>query len=121
MIVKPISAAVTAALTVATPAATQQARHWTLEDQLSIPEVGGLSISADGHSAFYVVRVADVASRRMVAVLRRVELESGATRDILRAQWIDQLHRIPGEDAWSARIDVLPELFNLLEIGRAHV
>src|SRR3546814_13878598 len=30
---------------------------------------------------------------------------SGATRDILRAQWIDQLHRIPGEDAWSARID----------------
>src|SRR3546814_13870630 len=65
MIVKPISAAVTAALTVATPAATQQARHWTLEDQLSIPEVGGLSISADGHSAFYVVRVADVASRRI--------------------------------------------------------
>src|SRR3546814_14534282 len=62
-------------------------------------------MSADGHSAFYVVRVADVASRRMVAVLRRVELESGATRDILRAQWIDQLHRIPGEDAWSARID----------------
>src|SRR3546814_3382020 len=41
----------------------------------------------------------------MVAVLRRVELESGATRDILRAQWIDQLHRIPGEDAWSPRID----------------
>src|SRR3546814_17279493 len=68
MIVKPISAAVTAALTVATPAATQQARHWTLEDQLSIPEVGGLSISAAGHSAFYVVRVADLASRRMVAV-----------------------------------------------------
>src|SRR3546814_2237381 len=77
MIVKPISAAVTAALTVATPAATQPARHWTLEDQLSLPEVGGLSISADGHSAFYVVRVAEVASRRLVAVLLLVELESG--------------------------------------------
>src|SRR3546814_14007490 len=60
---------------------------------------------AESHVAFYVVRVGDGASRRMQAGRRRVELESGATRDNLRAQWIDQLHRIPGEDAWCARID----------------
>src|SRR3546814_20794956 len=59
-----VQPAVTAALTVATPAATQQARHWTLEDQLSITEVGGLSISADGHSAFYLVREIGRASCR---------------------------------------------------------
>src|SRR3546814_16333486 len=81
MIVKPISAAVTAALTVATPAAPQQARHWTLEDQPSITEVGGLSISADGPCAFYVVRVSDVASRRRVSGLRPATITTRATPD----------------------------------------
>ena len=105
MMAQSVAAALAAALTIATPATAQQARNWTLEDQLSVPEVRALSLSADGHSALYVVRVADLASNHMVAVLRRVELESGVTRDMLRAHWIDQLRRIPGEDAWSARID----------------
>jgi len=105
MMAKSFAATVAAALAIAIPAAAQQTRHWTLEDQLSVPEVRALSLSADGHSALYVVRTADLVSDRMVAVLRHVDLESGATSDMLRAQWIDQLRRIPGENAWSARID----------------
>ncbi|ALH82263.1 prolyl oligopeptidase family serine peptidase [Sphingopyxis macrogoltabida] len=80
-------------------------RVWTLDDQLSIPEVRAIAIAANGKSAAYVVRIADRESDRTDAILRQVDLASGATRDLLRARWIDQLSRIPGTADWSARID----------------
>ncbi len=80
-------------------------RTWTLGDQLSIPEVRALAIAADGHSATYVVRIADREHDRTVAILRQVDLKDGTTRELLRAAWIDQLSRIPGTADWSARID----------------
>lgn len=99
------SAALVGAM-LAPPALGTDAKHtWTLEDQLTVPEVRALAISADGKSAAYVVRIADRESDRTVAVLRRVDLASGTTRELLRARWIDQLSRIPGTHAWSARID----------------
>jgi dipeptidyl aminopeptidase/acylaminoacyl peptidase len=83
-----------------------EAKHvWTLGDQLAVPEVRALAIAADGKSAAYVVRVADRESDRTVAILRLVDLANGATRELLRAAWIDQLRRVPGTADWSARID----------------
>ncbi|HEV7312612.1 prolyl oligopeptidase family serine peptidase [Sphingopyxis sp.] len=81
-------------------------RVWSLGDQLAVPEVRALAIAADGKSAAYVVRIADRESDRTVAILRRVDLANGETRELLRARWIDQLNRIPDTSDWSARIDV---------------
>lgn len=91
-------------------------RAWTLGDQLAVPEVRALAISADGKSAAYVVRTADRGSDRTVAILRRVDLANGETRELLRARWIDQLSRIPGTSDWSARID-MGEGVQLYRIG----
>lgn len=99
------SAALVGAL-LAAPALGIDAKHiWTLDDQLTAPEVRALAISADGKSAAYVVRVADRESNRTVAILRRVDLASGTTSELLRARWIDQLSHIPGTSDWSARIE----------------
>lgn len=80
-------------------------RAWTIDDQLTVPEVRALAIAADGRSAAYVVRIADRERDRTVAILRHVDLTSGATHELLRASWIDQLSRIAGTADWSARID----------------
>ncbi|WP_447759769.1 prolyl oligopeptidase family serine peptidase [Sphingopyxis panaciterrae] len=80
-------------------------RIWTLDDQLAVPEVRALAIAADGKNAAYVVHIAERESDHTVAVLRRVDLANGATRELLRARWVDQLSRIPGTADWSARID----------------
>lgn len=99
------SAALVGAM-LASPALGTDAKHiWTLEDQLTVPEVRALAISADGKSAAYVVRIADRESDRTVAILRHVDLANRTTRELLRARWIDQLSRIPGTPDWSARID----------------
>lgn len=86
-------------------AAAEQPRHWTLEDQLTVPDLRTLAIAADGKGAAYVVRIADPASDKTVAVLRQVDLTRGTTRELLRAGWIEDVRRIPGTADWSARID----------------
>jgi dipeptidyl aminopeptidase/acylaminoacyl peptidase len=85
--------------------ASAEGRHWTLDDQLSVPELRAIAVAADGRSAAYVTRVADSASDKTVATLTLVDLRSGTRRELLRASWIDQLRRIPGSRAWSALID----------------
>jgi len=85
--------------------ATERQRAWTLDDQLTVPEIRTLAIAADGKGAAYVVRIADRTSDKTVAVLRHVDLASGKTREWLRAAWIEDLRRIPGTADWSARID----------------
>lgn len=87
------------------PAAAGGHRGWTLNDQLTVPDVRTLAIDADGKAAVYVVRVADRESDKTVAILRHVDLASGATRELLSAAWIEDLQRIPGTADWSARID----------------
>lgn len=100
------SAALIASSIIAAPALGGEAkRGWTIDDQLSVPEVRALAIAADGKSAAYVVRIADREQDRAVAILRYVDLKDGMTRELLRASWIDQLSRIPGTADWSARID----------------
>ena len=95
-----------AALPTSPASAAQKAgRSWTIDDQLTVPEVRDLAVSADAKSAIYVVRIADRQSDRTVALLRYVDLEKGTTRELQRAAWIDQLKRIPGTGDWSARID----------------
>ena len=89
----------------ALPAAAEAHRGWTLDDQLTVPDVRTLAIDADGKAAVYVVRVADRESDKTIAILRHVDLASGATRELLRAAWIEDLQRIPGTADWSARID----------------
>ncbi|NYF30643.1 prolyl oligopeptidase family serine peptidase [Sphingopyxis sp. JAI108] len=80
-------------------------RPWTLADQLSVPRLSAVAISEDGGSAAYVTRVADTASDKTLARLTLVDLESGASRELLHSEWIDQLRRIPGSNAWSALVD----------------
>lgn len=80
-------------------------RSWTLMDQVTVPEMRTLALSEDGRSAAYVVRIADLATDKTVAILRSVDLATGATRELLRAAWIEDLRRIPGSSDWSARID----------------
>lgn len=90
------------------PAGASDARAgapWTLDDQLTVPRLSAVAIAADGRSAAYVTRVADPASDTTPARLTLVDLGSGASRELVRAAWIDQLRRIPGTDAWSALID----------------
>src|SRR3546814_17892943 len=65
--------------------ATEGQRAWTLDDQLTVPEIRTLAIAADGMSAVYVVRIAVRASDKTVAVLRHHDLASGQTRKLLRA------------------------------------
>lgn len=86
-------------------AGESKGRSWTLEDQLTVPQLRTIAIAADGKSAAYVTRVADAASDRTSARLTLVDLENGASRELLRADWVDQLRRIPGSKAWSALID----------------
>jgi len=88
------------------PAKAAAARRWTLADQLTVPRLWSVAIAADGRSAAYVTRVADAASDKTLASLTLVNLESGASREVLRANWIDQLRRIPATRAWSALIDL---------------
>lgn len=97
-------------------------RLWTLDDQLAVPEVRALAIAADGKSAAYVVRIADRESDRTVAILRRVDLANGETRELLRARWIDQLSRIPDTSDWSARIDIGDgvQLYRITATGETH-
>ena len=83
----------------------EAARRWTLADQLTVPRLWSVAIAADGKSAAYVTRVADAVSDTTLSRLTLVDLESGASRELLRAPWIDQLRRIPGSAAWSALID----------------
>jgi dipeptidyl aminopeptidase/acylaminoacyl peptidase len=85
--------------------ALAEGRRWTLDDQMTVPELRAIAIAADGDSAAYVTRVADRANDKTVARLTLVDLKSGASRELLRAAWIDQLRRIPGSKAWSALID----------------
>lgn len=85
--------------------ALAEGRTWTLDDQLAVPELRAIAIAADGDSAAYVTRVAEQAGDKTVARLTLVDLKSGASRELLRANWIDQLRRIPGSEAWSALID----------------
>ncbi|WOF44542.1 prolyl oligopeptidase family serine peptidase [Sphingopyxis indica] len=87
-------------------AADEDGHRWTLIDQLTVPEVRALALSADGRSVLYVARIADPNSDRTTAQLRHINLRTGDTRDILNAGWIDQLARIPGTDDWSARVDM---------------
>src|SRR3546814_9417394 len=103
------------------PAAAEGHRGWTLDDQLTVPDVRTLAIAADGDAAVYVVRVADRESDKTVAILRHVDLASGATRELLRAAWIEDLQRIPGTADWSARIDKGEGVQLYRKIGRAHV
>lgn len=81
------------------------AREWTLDDLLVVPELRSIAIAADGRSALYVTRVAELRSNRTIARLHLVNLEQGTSRDLLHAAWIDDLRRIPGTGDWSARID----------------
>ncbi len=80
-------------------------RRWTLADQLTVPRLWSIAIAADGKSAAYLTRVADAVSDTTLSRLTLVDLASGASRELLRAPWIDQLRRIPGSAAWSALID----------------
>lgn len=82
------------------------AREWTLEDILLAPELRSIAIAAHGHNALYVTRVADLQSNKTVASLRSVNLDSGETRELRRAAWIDDLRRVPGTADWSARMDL---------------
>lgn len=84
---------------------TRGGRPWTLDDQLTVPRLSAVAIAADGRTAAYVTRVADAASDTTLARLTLADLGSGATRELVRAPWIDQLRRIPGSKAWSALID----------------
>ena len=49
-------------------------RIWTLEDIVTVPEIGDIRIAEDGGTALYVVRSADIASNRDMAELRAVDL-----------------------------------------------
>src|SRR3546814_19729811 len=76
--------------------ATEGQRAWTLDDQLTVPEIRTLAIAADGMRAAYVVRIDDRASGKTVAVLRHLDLASGKTRELLRTAWTEDLRRPPG-------------------------
>src|SRR3546814_9797460 len=78
----PISGSAMLGVALALPSvATEGQRAWTLDDQLTVPEIRTLAIAADGMSAVYVVRIADRASDKTVAVLRHLDLASGKTRE----------------------------------------
>ena len=87
------------------PAERATQRPWTLADQLDVPRLWGVAIAEDGKSAAYVTRVADAAADKTFARLTMVDLENGKSRELLHSEWIDQLRRIPGSNAWSALID----------------
>src|SRR3546814_18168827 len=76
--------------------ATEGQRAWTLDDQLTVPEIRTLAIAAVGMSADYVVRIADRASDTTVAVLSLSDLASGKPRELIQAVWTAALGRIPG-------------------------
>lgn len=78
---------------------------WTLDDVVTAPDVTGLSLSADGRTAVYVVKSADLGLDREMAELRLISLESATTRTIQLSSAIEAVMRIPGSDDWSALID----------------
>lgn len=92
-------------IAMAAVAPSEATRVWTLEDQLTVPYVSTLAVAADGKSALYVVRIADLAANKTVAVLRHVDGTTGITRELLRSEWVEDLRRIPGTADWSARIE----------------
>lgn len=86
--------------------APSDGRSWTLEDVVTVPQVGDIRLASDGLSALYVVRTADIASNRDMAELRSVDLRRRSQRLLLRAPVIDALRAIPGTDQWSVLLDI---------------
>lgn len=70
------------------------------------PEVTQLALSADGRFVAYATQVADPEHDTSIFILRLADLADGSQRELMRAAWLDQLRRIPGESDWSALLDI---------------
>lgn len=81
-------------------------RLWTLEDIVTVPEIGDIRIAEDGGIALYVARSADIARNRDMAELRAVDLGARSQRVLLRAPVIEKLRAIPGTSDWSALLNI---------------
>src|SRR3546814_1927252 len=74
-----------AALSPAVAAGESIGRPWTLEDILLVPEVNEIALSRDGRLAIYAAEIADEKAGRPQAVIRLVDIASGAQRDLRHA------------------------------------
>jgi dipeptidyl aminopeptidase/acylaminoacyl peptidase len=95
-----------AALSPAVAAGESIGRPWTLEDILLVPEVNEIALSRDGRLAIYAAEIADEKAGRPQAVIRLVDIASGAQRDLRHANIAKLFQRIPGTNDWSGLLDI---------------
>lgn len=75
--------------------------EWTNEAVVTVPEIGGIAVSADGGEAAYVVRSADLATDRQSSALHIVHLQTGVARQVVEAGWLDELQRNDVRGSWT--------------------
>jgi len=101
-----LSAALTVPFGAGAAGKPTDARHWTLNDIVTIPEVSDVALSGDGRSVAYVLRKANIATDRTEFELHIVPLVGDSDRVVMRSLWIDRLQSIPGNSGWSILADI---------------
>ena len=79
---------------------------WTNEATVTVPEIAGIAVSADGSEAAYVVRWADLATDRQRSALHLVDLRTGADRRIVEGNWLESLQRNDARGSWNFLADL---------------
>lgn len=79
-----------------TTAAPGSGRAWTVQDIAAAPEIVDLLISEDGRHAYYILRRGELAKNAKVSRLHRVDLATGADRELAASSWISALRHVPG-------------------------
>ena len=97
----------------------QAAQPWTLKAIVEAPKVVQTAISADGTAAIYLARQDHLDANVRDSSLVQVDVNTGASRVLLTANWISKIKQIPGQDAWSLLADVGDgvQLYKLDRVG----
>lgn len=86
--------------------AQTSARHWTLEDIVTAPDITSMALSSDGYELAYIEKVGDIRENRTLHILYRLDLATGDRTEVARAGAAAQLEAIKGERAWNALLDL---------------
>lgn len=80
--------------------------EWTNEAIVTVPEIGGIAVSADGREAAYIVRSADLPADRQRSALHLADLRTGANRRIVEGRWLESLQRNDARGSWNFLADL---------------
>ncbi|MFP1130215.1 prolyl oligopeptidase family serine peptidase [Asticcacaulis sp. W401b] len=72
---------------------------------IEAPHVLETAISGDGQRGLVLVRYDDLSTNQRTRYLIEVDLQTGARRHLLKAEWISRIEAIPNSEDWSVLTD----------------